>query len=75
MAKKDGVKRLQFDFSDEAIEDLDNLKNLTKSASRVEVIRRALRFYEYTARMVSDGYQVELTKGKTKLVLAPVSVI
>jgi len=60
------VKRLQFDFSEEAARRLDELKELTESTTNAEVIRRALRLFEFIVHQTKNGYEVELTKnGKT----------
>lgn len=75
MSELKKVKRLQFDFTIEAVEELDNLKTITQAPSRVEAVRRALRFYEYVVRHANKGYKVELSKGKDRQVLAPLSVI
>jgi len=40
--------RLQFDFSEEALEDLDNLREVTGLQTRAELIRHALRFLQWT---------------------------
>ena len=67
-AKKEKV-RLQFDFSEEAVQRLDGLVTATESATRAEVIRNALRVYDYLVRKDKDGYEIELVKegdGKVK---------
>jgi len=43
MKKPTAKHRLQFDFSDKAIEQIDELVILTEAASRAEVIRNALK--------------------------------
>jgi metal-responsive CopG/Arc/MetJ family transcriptional regulator len=40
-------ERLQFDFTSEAVARLDNLRELSGVSSRAEVIRNALRVYEW----------------------------
>ena len=67
-AKKEKV-RLQFDFSEEAVQRLDGLVTATESATRAEGIRNALRVYDYLVRKDKDGYEIELVKegdGKVK---------
>jgi metal-responsive CopG/Arc/MetJ family transcriptional regulator len=39
--------RLQFDFSDEAMQRFDKLAELIDASTRSEVLRNALRVYEY----------------------------
>ena len=46
--------RLQFDFTDEALEELDELKGATGAANRAEVIRRALQMLQWTVEQVQD---------------------
>jgi hypothetical protein len=46
--------RLQFDFSDEALEQLDELKDATGAPTRAEVIRQALRMLQWTVEQVRD---------------------
>ena len=40
-------KRLQFDFTQEAIDELDHLKEKTGLPTRAELIRHALRFFQW----------------------------
>jgi len=40
------TKRIQFDFSHEAIDRLDEMVRVTDATSRAEVVRRALSLYE-----------------------------
>ncbi len=39
--------KVQFDFTPEALDKLDSLKGLVGAATRAEVIRNALRLYEW----------------------------
>ena len=67
---KDGYKKLQFDFSDEAVKRLDKLVTQTDSASRAEVLRNSLKLYEYAIRMMNEGYTLNFDKdGKTMTVV------
>ena len=47
-------ERLQFDFSQEALERLDRMKEQTQVATRAEVVRNALRLYEWFLNEVDD---------------------
>ena len=67
-------KKLQFDFSEEAIERLNDLRNITDASSRAEVVRNALRVYEYLNGMVKDGYSIEFRKDGTKLTVVPLPI-
>jgi hypothetical protein len=40
-------ERVQFDFSPEALQRLDEIKEKTGAASRAETVRNALRLYEW----------------------------
>ena len=73
MGKKD-YKKLQFDFSEDAIERLDKLKYTTDAVSRTEVIRNSLRVYEYIVAMTKEGYGLEFRKNKKKIKVIPLPV-
>ena len=62
-------------FTIDAVKELDELKIVTNAPTRIEVIRRALRFYEYVVRKTDEGYKIELVKGKNKELLSPLAVI
>lgn len=66
--------RLQFDFSRKAVERLDELKVVTGSGSRAEIIRNALRVYEYLVEMKEEGYKIQLGKNQetTKGIALPI---
>lgn len=40
--------RLQLDITDDALRDLDQLRDITGLPNRAEVIRQALRFFQWT---------------------------
>lgn len=75
MSDKDKMKRLQFDFSPEALKDLENLQVITSSKTKVEIIRKSLKLYDYLIHMANDGYKIELVKGKEKIILIPTLVL
>ena len=54
-------KRLQFDFSEEALNEVDRLRAMTGFTTRAELIRHALRFLQWAVDETS-------TKGATLLV-------
>ena len=70
MGKK-GYKKLQFKFSEDAIERLDKLKIATAASSRTEVVRNALRVYEYMNTMINEGYELELQKDGNRISVVP----
>jgi Ribbon-helix-helix protein, copG family len=45
--KRRSKERIQFDFSIDALERLDHIKELTGASTRAEAIRQALRLYEW----------------------------
>lgn len=53
-------ERLQFDFTSEAVTRLDNLRELSGASSRAEVVRNALRLYEWfmTEVQAEDTIQI-----------------
>ena len=68
--------KLQFRFSTDAVERLDSIARKTRSSTRAEVIRNALRLYEYILDQTEGGYQVQLVKGREKktIVLFPTGI-
>jgi hypothetical protein len=64
---KDGYTRLQFDFSEDAIERINRLESLTESTTKAEVVRKSLKFYEYAVNMLNEGYVLELKKENEKI--------
>jgi metal-responsive CopG/Arc/MetJ family transcriptional regulator len=48
-------KRLQFDFTQEALEEMDLLQESTGLQSRAEVIRHALRLFQWVHEEVTHG--------------------
>lgn len=67
--KQREYKRLQFDFSIEAIDKLDNLVNSTDAISRAEVVRNALRLYELIMSYSIKGYEVQILRDKEKYIV------
>lgn len=61
-----GVKRVQFEFSQDTIDDIDSLKISTESSSRNETVRKALNSLKILSGMVKDGYELEFVKGKDR---------
>jgi metal-responsive CopG/Arc/MetJ family transcriptional regulator len=65
--------RLQFDFTDEALGELDELKSLTGANNRAEVIRQSLRLLQWTVEEVKrkDGTLLVERNGKQREVILP----
>jgi Arc/MetJ-type ribon-helix-helix transcriptional regulator len=55
--------RLQLDFSDEALKDLDALKETTGMPNRAEVIRQALRLLQWTLNETQNDATLLIEKG------------
>lgn len=68
---KKGYKRLQFDFSEEAIDRLKQIAQITESRTNAEVVRRSLKFYEYVVQKMKEGYNLEFEKDGEKLIVPP----
>jgi metal-responsive CopG/Arc/MetJ family transcriptional regulator len=54
--------RLQFNFSEDAVKRLDDMVKSEECVSRAELLRRALKFYEYTIKKLHDDYKVQFVK-------------
>jgi hypothetical protein len=64
---KKAYKRLQFDFSVDAVERLDEMVQDTNSSSRAELVRNSLRCYEFLFKKIQEGYELKLEKGSEKV--------
>ena len=62
LGKKNGGRRIQFEFSADAYERLNTLKEMTASASYAELIRNALRVYEWVMEQEKEGNQIGIIK-------------
>lgn len=58
MAEK--KERIQFDFSVDALQRLDTIKQITGATSKAEVVREALKFYEWLVTEVNEGNTVKV---------------
>lgn len=68
-------RRIQFDFTPDALEQLNKLVFETNAASKAEVVRNALQLYEYTFEMIRDGFDLMFHKDEvTKTVKLLVNV-
>ena len=65
--------RLQFDFTEDALNELDVLKNQTGASTRAEVIRQSLRLLQWTVEEVKkkEGTLIVERDGKQREVLLP----
>ncbi len=53
-------QRVQFDFTPEALERLDRLEESTGASTRAEVIRNALKLYDWFVSKIKSDYVVEI---------------
>ena len=65
--------RLQFDFTDEALGELDELKGATGATNRAEVIRQSLRLLQWTIEQIRDENATVLVEknGRQREVIFP----
>jgi len=55
--------RLQLDFEDQAIEKLEELRKVTGARTKGDVVRNALRVYEWLLKQRTGGFRLEITNG------------
>ena len=67
-------QRIQFDFSPEALKRLDDLKEKTDAATKAEVVRNALKLYEWFVSQVDPNSIVEIRDEKDEKTLYKVPV-
>lgn len=58
----DHSKRIQFEFPPDAVERLDRIKQQTNSSSYAELVRNALRVYEWMVDSQKKGFEIGLVK-------------
>ena len=60
-------QRVQFDFSSEALQRLEDLKELTDAYTKAEVVRNALKIYEWLVTQIDSESTIEVQdkEGKT----------
>jgi hypothetical protein len=56
------TKRIQFEFPPEAVDRLERIKHDTSAGSYAEVVRNALRVYEWIREVQSKGYDIGVVK-------------
>jgi hypothetical protein len=55
-------KRIQFEFSRDAVERLDKVKRETNASSYAELVRNALRVYEWVIETERKGFEIGVVK-------------
>jgi hypothetical protein len=64
MSSKDKTRRVQMELSQSSFDRLNHLKELTEASSYTDVMKDALRLYEYIVQKDSEGTQF-LLKSKS----------
>lgn len=57
-------QRLQFEFSPEALDKLDKIKEKSGATTRAEAIRQALRVYEWVVNELEPDDTITVKKGE-----------
>ena len=60
-------ERVQLDFTEEGLQQLDEMKNLAGATTRAEVIRNALRLYDFFLTEVKPEYTVNIEDNGEKI--------
>lgn len=55
-------KRIQFEFSPDAVERMEKLKQLTDATSYAEIVRNSIRVYEWFTQLDKDGFEIGVVK-------------
>jgi hypothetical protein len=58
--------RIQFDFEEGAYQRLENLRKETESPTKAEVVRQALRIYEWLVKKAYEGKRLVLEDNETR---------
>jgi hypothetical protein len=53
-------QRVQFDFSQEALQRLEDLKEQTDASTKAEVVRNALKLYEWFITQIDPSAVIEI---------------
>ena len=61
-------QRVQFDFSAEALQRLEDLKELTDSSTKAEVVRNALKLYEWLVTQIDSENTIEVQDKEGKAI-------
>jgi hypothetical protein len=68
ITKTNTKQRVQFDFSPEALQRLEDLKTKMDAPTKAEIIRNALKIYEWFATQVDPNYIVEIQNQEGKAI-------
>lgn len=61
-ASEPSRQRVQLDFTPEALERLRQIKEMAEAKTNAEVVRNALRLYEWFLRQKRENYKFQLVK-------------
>jgi hypothetical protein len=62
-ASEPKTQRIQIEFSQEAANRLREIKQLADATSNADVLRNALRFYDWFLRQHREGWKLQLRRG------------
>jgi hypothetical protein len=61
-----GRQRLQLDFSADAFRQLEEIRQLSRASSKAEVVRNALRLYEWYLKAVKQNHaKLQVVEGSS----------
>lgn len=58
-------QRVQLDFTPEAFNRLQEIKTMAEATTNAEVVRDAIRLYEWFLRQQRENYKLQLVRGDT----------
>lgn len=61
-------QRVQFDFSPEALKRLEDLKEHTDASTKAEVVRNALKLYEWFVTQIDPEFVIEVKNKEGEVV-------
>jgi hypothetical protein len=66
-SRRPDAKRIQFEFPPDAVERLDRIKAETNAGSYAELVRNALRVYEWVLETEQKGFEIGVVKNDSLL--------
>jgi len=67
-SSRKGKERVQLDFSPESLERLEQLKETVGASTRAEVIRQALRLYEWFIYETDSRSMIQITNSDGEII-------
>lgn len=68
MSDKSLYKKVQFEFSPDAMRRLEDLKTQVDASTWAEVVRNALKVYEWMVKEIDPSYTLEIQNEQGKVV-------